>query len=173
MFFLQAFFSEAKCIFGNRLIHDEHRIEFETLLESCSRRLFDVDQTEYYFVPSGQSGNLNYTNEFDWTEQVKRTVTVCCTIAFFFFVFLGNICICQMISFSDSSYRRPVFGCRCYSSRYFTNNCKYMSRYISSEFTFGHGRSHGQWQTRVHSHCLQLSQCKTANNYAIEKLLDR
>lgn len=80
--FRQAFFSEAKCIFGNRLIHDEHRGEFERILDTCCRRLFDVDQTDYYFVPSSQSSHLSYTNEFDWAEQVKRAVTVCCTIAF-------------------------------------------------------------------------------------------
>lgn len=67
-----------KCIFRNRLIADDHKEQFDRILQSASRTLFDVDQTNYFFVPSGsQSTALQYVTQQDWTDIVKRNITIC------------------------------------------------------------------------------------------------
>lgn len=64
-----------KCIFRNRLATEEQQDQFEQLLQSESRTLFDIDQTNHFFVPSGTQ--LQYTTQQDWTDIVKRNITIC------------------------------------------------------------------------------------------------
>lgn len=74
----QAFYNEMNCIFRNRLIAEEQKEEFDLILKSASRTLFDVDQSNYFFVSSGsQSTALQYVTQQDWTDIVKRNITIC------------------------------------------------------------------------------------------------
>lgn len=67
-----------KCIFGNRLTTEQHKDQFNDILKSASRNLFNVDQTNYFFVSSGnQSTALQYMTQSDWTDIVKRNITIC------------------------------------------------------------------------------------------------
>lgn len=67
-----------KCIFHNRLTTEEQKDQFEQMLQSECRTLFDIDQTNHFFVPSGtQSTALQYTTLQDWTDIVKRNITIC------------------------------------------------------------------------------------------------
>lgn len=77
-YFQQAFYNEMKCIFQNRLTTEQHKSKFDNILEQTCRRLFDVDDAMYFFVPSGsQSTVLQYTTQNDWMEIVKRNIAVC------------------------------------------------------------------------------------------------
>lgn len=165
---LQAFFNEAKSIFGNRLVLDEHRMEFEKILQSCGRRLFDVDQTEYYFVPNGQSSHLNYINEFEWTEQVKRTVTVCCMIRLFLLLFHSSSSLI-ILSFDFSHWGLVPRWC-CSSSEYITDNSQYLPCYFTSQFPFIDCRTHWQWQNGMHSHCLHSFEYQIDDHNTAEEL---
>lgn len=67
-----------KCIFRNRLTTEEHKDQFDNILRAASRNLFDVDQSNYFFIPSGnQSSMLQYTSQTDWIDVVKRNITIC------------------------------------------------------------------------------------------------
>lgn len=67
-----------KCIFRNRLATEEQKDYFDRMLQSSSRTLFEIDQTNYFFVPSGsQSTALQYITQQDWTEIVNRNITIC------------------------------------------------------------------------------------------------
>lgn len=67
-----------KCIFRNQLTAEEHKEQFDRILQSASRTLFDVDQTNYFFVPSGsQSTALQYVTQQDWIDIIKRNITIC------------------------------------------------------------------------------------------------
>lgn len=75
---LQAFYNEVKCIFRNRLTAEVHKNQFDTILSSACRNLFDIDESNHFFVPSGnQSTALQYTTQQDWTDIVKRNITIC------------------------------------------------------------------------------------------------
>lgn len=67
-----------KCIFRNRLTTEEHKDQFDNILRAASRNLFDVDQSNYFVIPSGnQSSMLQYTSQTDWIDVVKRNITIC------------------------------------------------------------------------------------------------
>lgn len=67
-----------KCIFRNRLTTEAHKDAFDRILQMASRTLFDIDQSNYFFVPSGsQSSALQYISQQDWTEIVNRNITIC------------------------------------------------------------------------------------------------
>lgn len=75
---LQAFYNEVKCIFRNRLTAEVHKNQFDTILSSACRNLFDIDESNHFFVPSGnQSTALQYTTQQDWTDIVKRNIAIC------------------------------------------------------------------------------------------------
>lgn len=77
-YFQQAIHNEAIGIFRNRLVSDEHKMEFDQILNSKSNRLFDIEKTKHFFVPNGaQSFNLNYMPENEWSDIVKRNITIC------------------------------------------------------------------------------------------------
>lgn len=77
-FVAQAFYNEMKCIFRNRLTTDRHKDQFDTILANACRNLFDIDELNHFFVPSGsQSTALQYTSQQDWTDIVKRNITIC------------------------------------------------------------------------------------------------
>lgn len=76
----QAFYNEVKCIFRNRLTDEVHKNQFDTILSSAYRNLFDIDESNHFFAPSGnQSATLQYTTQQDWTDIVKRNITICST----------------------------------------------------------------------------------------------
>lgn len=67
-----------KCIFRNRLTTEEHKDQFSNILRVASRNLFDVDQMNSFFVPSGiQSTALQHITQSDWIDIVKRNITIC------------------------------------------------------------------------------------------------
>lgn len=67
-----------KCIFRNRLTNEEHKEQFDQMLQNESRTLFDIDQTNHFFVPSGsQSTALQYTLQQEWTDIIKRNIIIC------------------------------------------------------------------------------------------------
>lgn len=78
IFFNQAFHNEMKCIFQNRLITEEHKDQFVRILQSTTRTLFQIDQTQQFFVPTGsQSTALQSVSQQDWTDIINRNITIC------------------------------------------------------------------------------------------------
>lgn len=74
-----------KCIFRNRLTTERHQDQFDGILKNASRNLFDVDESNHFFVPSGsQSTALQYTTQQDWTDIIKRNITICSEFIFGF-----------------------------------------------------------------------------------------
>lgn len=74
----KALFNEAECIFGNRLTSEQHKDTFNGILHTVYGNLFDADRSNYYFVPNGtEPTHLRYVSRTDWTDIVKRSITIC------------------------------------------------------------------------------------------------
>lgn len=77
-YFQQAFYTEANCIFRNRLISEDHKTLFNDILEAACRQVFDIDKSPYFFAPIGPlSSSVKYVLENEWTETVQRSITIC------------------------------------------------------------------------------------------------
>lgn len=67
-----------KCIFRNRLTTEEHKDQLDAIVKAATRNLFEIDESNHFFVPSGsQSTSLQYTAQSDWTDIIKRNITIC------------------------------------------------------------------------------------------------
>lgn len=78
--FQQGFCTEAVAIFRHRLINAQQKQRFNEILNAICARVFDIDNAQYFFAPSGPLNSLSkYVLENEWVDTVQRSISICNT----------------------------------------------------------------------------------------------